>query len=295
MDVSIIIVNYNTCDLTLQCLTSVYEKTKDISFEVIVVDNNSSDNSVQCIKKFFSQVLLVENAENLGFGRANNLGYAYATGKYIFLLNSDTYLLNNAVKEFYDKAEEASSKVACLGIILLKPNGEIAYSFGDYLSIKEELKYIFVHFFYKKTWEDEYKLKKNDFPFKVQVVVGADLFIRRGVIEELGFFDPAFFMYHEENDLQRRYGKMGYEKIIIDGPCIVHLGKCSSKGISTHAILATQGSFTYLKKWEKRHFYYLYRFLYIMKHIFIMFKFSKTWEERKKRVLLCFFKVRNIK
>ena len=98
MDVSIIIVNYNTQELTLQCLRSVYEKTAGISFEVIVVDNASSDDSVKQVRIEFPQVILIESPENLGFGRANNLGFENSTGDYIFLLNSDTLLINNAIE-----------------------------------------------------------------------------------------------------------------------------------------------------------------------------------------------------
>ena len=97
MDVSIIIVNYNTCELTRNCLKSVFEQTKNIDFEVIVSDNGSKDGSVEMIKKEFPYVILIENNANLGFGAANNRGLKIAKGKYIFYLNCDTILLNNAV------------------------------------------------------------------------------------------------------------------------------------------------------------------------------------------------------
>ena len=82
MDVSVIIVNYNTQDLTLQCLRSVYEKTTGLSFEVIIVDNASSDDSVDQIRLEFPMAILIESAENLGFGQANNLGYEHSKGNY---------------------------------------------------------------------------------------------------------------------------------------------------------------------------------------------------------------------
>ena len=97
MDVSIIIVNYNTRDLLKDCLISIYKHTTEIDFEVIVSDNGSVDGSIEMLKQEFSQVVLIENNANLGFGTANNRGLAVARGKYIFYLNSDTILLNNAV------------------------------------------------------------------------------------------------------------------------------------------------------------------------------------------------------
>ena len=100
--VSIIIVNYNTKQLTLNCLKSIYEYTKDIDFEIIVVDNASSDGSVEAIRESFPIVNVIGSNENLGFGRANNLGAKYAQGKYLFLLNSDTLLIENSIKKLYD-------------------------------------------------------------------------------------------------------------------------------------------------------------------------------------------------
>ena len=121
INVSIIIVSYNTKELTHNCLKSVFEQTVNIDFEVIVSDNGSTDGSVEMIKKYFPQVALIENGANLGFGMANNRGLKVAKGKYIFYLNSDTILLNNAVKIFFDYWENAEDKesIGALGGILL--------------------------------------------------------------------------------------------------------------------------------------------------------------------------------
>ena len=102
MDVSIIIVNYNTKELTAACINSIFQYTEGVEFEVILVDNASTDGSREFFRKD-TRIILIESEINLGFGRANNLGYEYSHGKYVFLLNSDTYLLNNAVKIFYDR------------------------------------------------------------------------------------------------------------------------------------------------------------------------------------------------
>jgi len=105
MDVSIIIVNYNTLGLTSDCIESIVDKTSDLEYEIILVDNASTDSS----KAVFSQdprVRYIYSDRNLGFGRANNLGIREATGRYLFFLNSDTILLNNAVKYFFDFCEK---------------------------------------------------------------------------------------------------------------------------------------------------------------------------------------------
>ena len=97
MNISIIIVNYNTREVTKQCLDSIFKWTKDVSFEVIVVDNNSHDGSKEMLASY-PNIKYVQSGGNLGFGKANNLGYKFSSGRYILLLNSDTYLLNNAIK-----------------------------------------------------------------------------------------------------------------------------------------------------------------------------------------------------
>ena len=141
MDVSIIIVNYNTCDLTRNCLKSVFEQTKDIDFEVIVSDNGSKDGSIEMIKKEFPQVILIENNANLGFGAANNRGLKIAKGKYVFYLNSDTILLNNAVKCFFDYWENSPEKdtIGALGGNLLNEDGNVIHSGTDLPTAKSEL------------------------------------------------------------------------------------------------------------------------------------------------------------
>ena len=93
MDVSIIIVNYNTKELTLQCLNSIFKQTIKIEYEIIVVDNASVDGSQKIIKEYYPKVILIENKENFGFGIANNIGAKYAQGKYLFFLNSDNITL----------------------------------------------------------------------------------------------------------------------------------------------------------------------------------------------------------
>ena len=134
MDVSIIIVNYNTRELLRNCLESIYQHTININFEVIVSDNGSQDGSVEMIKKDFSQVILIENNANLGFGTANNRGLAIAKGKYIFYLNSDTVLLNNAVKLFYDYWENSPDKesIGALGCNLQDGEGNVTHSWANF-------------------------------------------------------------------------------------------------------------------------------------------------------------------
>ena len=109
MDLSVIIVNWNTKKLLDNCLSSIFKLTKGITFEIIVVDNGSKDGSAQMVKEKFPQVKLIPNRDNLGFTKANNQGIKIEKGKYILLLNSDTYLIENSFSKLIKKAKTLQS------------------------------------------------------------------------------------------------------------------------------------------------------------------------------------------
>ena len=235
MDVSIIIVNYNTCNLTRNCLRSVFEQTKDIDFEVIVSDNGSKDRSIEMIKQEFPQVILIENNANLGFGAANNRGLKIAKGKYIFYLNSDTILLNNAVKIFFDYWENSpeKDKIGALGANLLNEKGEVIHSYGEFPIARNEVMRFVCRFFViimcwlLKIYPKRKTIKYSKYIGKVEYVTGADLFMKN---DKNCIYDERYFLYYEETDIQWKLMKQKLDRIIIDGPEIVHLeGKSYTK------------------------------------------------------------------
>ena len=232
IDISIIIVNYNTKDLIRNCINSIYEHTKDINFEIIVSDNGSNDGSVKMLKADFPNVVLIENNANLGFGAANNRGLDIAKGKYIFYLNSDTVLLNNVVKLFFDYWENADNKdeIGALGCMLQDENGNYIHSFGKFPTYRNEIKtlikqnisisvnqiFSFLHI---------PNMHKDIIPCEVYTgevdyVTGADLFCRNN---EFARFDERFFLYFEETDLQYKMYQANLRRKIITGPEIIHL------------------------------------------------------------------------
>lgn len=237
MNVSIIIVNYNTKNLTENCLKSVFEQTKGISFEVIVSDNGSTDGSIEMIKSKFPQVALIENNANLGFGAANNRALKIAKGKYIFYLNSDTVLLNNAAKIFFDYWEKnpEKEKIGALGCILQDEKGHTIHSGGNFPSYKSVCKRMLAQMLisYAKFLLLKFhlpavylKLRKpvtdEDVSYgKIDYVTGADLFLKN---DEFAKFDERFFLYYEETDLQLNLQqKTGKKCFLISTPKIIHL------------------------------------------------------------------------
>ena len=227
MDVSIIIVNWNTKGLLRDCLASVYEKAGDIDYEVIVVDNASVDGSAEMVRKDFRQVILIENRENRGFAAANNQAMAVAKGKYVLLLNSDTVVLENAVASTVCFAD-ANPKVGVVGCRVLNPDGTLqrtCFMFPSILNILLSSTYLYKFFPKSKffgreqmTWWD-----RNDVR-QVDVVTGCFMLVRREAIDQVGMMDERFFMYGEETDWCYRFAQKGWKVMFAPDGRIIHFG-----------------------------------------------------------------------
>lgn len=222
MDVSIIIVNYNTCKMTAECIDSVIEKTTDLSYEIILVDNASTDGSKDFFEKD-SRITYSYNTENLGFGRANNIGVKIAKGRNILFLNSDTLLINNAIKILSDYLD-SHPKVGAVGGNLYSFDMKPAMSFQRLRpslswEINDLLFNLPLRFRYGKTAT---YFNNSSQPTTVGYIMGADLMTRKEIIDQIGCFDPQFFMYFEETDLCHRIAKNGYSLHVIPAAKIIH-------------------------------------------------------------------------
>ncbi|WP_316833821.1 glycosyltransferase family 2 protein [Pedobacter nutrimenti] len=231
MQVSIIIVNYNTKDLIEQCIKSIYNHVRTELFEIIVVDNCSVDGSQDLIKLKFPNVILIQSELNLGFGRANNLGINIAKGRYVFLLNSDTYLIDDAISSFMTYMDKHND-IACCGAELIDATAKSQISFGNFPSVFEAFSELGFFLLYKKYFKRHlasavinYDIKEKD----VDYICGADMFIRKSVLDKIGAFDPDFFLYFEETELCFRFHKMGYISRLLPFIRIVHLEGGSQK------------------------------------------------------------------
>lgn len=226
MDVSIIIVNYNTKELLADAIESVKTKTININFEIIVVDNASKDDSVSYIHKRFQDVKVIVSEENLGFGKANNLGAKMAKGKYLFLLNSDTLMINNAVKILFDFLENNIDKqIGIVGGNLYTYNMKENFSYSTYLPTL--MSHLFYRLYISSLLSNE-TFNKTGQSKKVGQIIGADLMISKELYNKVGGFDPFYFMYVEDTDLQRRVTDLGYHIYSVPDAKIIHLQGASS-------------------------------------------------------------------
>ncbi len=262
-DVSIILVTYNTQELTLNCLNSIYEKTKDINFDVWVVDNNSSDNTVNAIKEKFPQVNLIQNKINLGFGSANNCAIKQSQAKYIFLLNTDTELKNNAVKILFDYMEE-NPQTGAAGGNLYDSEDKNVHSYGYFQTFKSKMVKTF--HLYNMFPKEKEKLKdkgenQEEIIKEVEIIVGADLFLRKSVLDKIGLFDEDFFLYDEESELQFRLKQTGYKIFINPNAKIFHYeGKSSKDKISSRKYKMVSEILFYKKCYGSK-FLWLYKII----------------------------------
>lgn len=239
--VSIIIVNYNTVELILQCLKSIYANCNEIDFEIIVVDNASHDGSVEAISNNYPQVIIIENEKNVGFSKANNIAIKKSKGAFLLLLNSDTIVLPGAIKllvEFLD----SRSYVSAVGPKLLNADMTLQRSWFDFpSSIKtfcnitgiSKLLYRLVNascvlpaaLLFK---QPAFMITDVHEPMRVDYLVLACLLVRHDLIDIIGMLDENLFFYHEDCELGYRLNKHYLNTYYYPSAEIIHFGGSSS-------------------------------------------------------------------
>lgn len=226
MIVSVIIVNYNVYDDIKSCITSIKDNTQDLEFEFIVIDNNSSERDIDNITSDLPFVDYIKLDVNNGFGFANNVGLKIAKGEFILLMNPDILVEDNSVKLLVDFLVE-NKNAGVAGPVLYKPGEgkERYYPFFPslYSRLMQEnwmfqtapiTKQRFTTF-----WD---KNVEKGIPFKVDWVMGAAMMIKKEVVDKLGGFDEAFFLYEEETEWEYRMSLAGWERYIIPKAKMIH-------------------------------------------------------------------------
>lgn len=226
MKLSILIVNWNTRDLVIRCVNSILAHVPTFLFEIIVVDNHSSDGSVEMLTNLFGpnrKIRVIQSLRNLGFARASNLAYKNSTGEYVFLLNPDTEILGEALKNLVSYMDE-NPGVGVLGPKLVNLDGSLQRSVRRFPGIFSSLLVFsglhrFVH---------PRRYLMDDFTYQqvadVDQVMGAALLTRRSLVEKLGLFDENFYLWYEEVDYCKRVKAAGYAVRFYPQASVMHAG-----------------------------------------------------------------------
>jgi len=266
IDLSICIVSWNTEGLLKECLRSIFEGAKGISYEVFAVDNASKDGTAKMVRKHFSDVSLIVNDENRGFAAANNQAVRLAKGRYVIFLNPDTVVHGDALStmvQFMDGHPETGA----IGCKLLNANGSIQRSTKRLLTSNIILydSTILGRLPFLRGKLKHYKM--NNFSFdrveEVDAASGAALLVRKSVLNEVGIMDEGYFMFFEEMDLCRRVKLNGYKIYFIPNAVITHLGGASRHQNPRGLVMVGQKSLMrYLSKFESKKRLLVFKLLY---------------------------------
>lgn len=230
MDLSIVILNYQTFELTKNTINSIFEYEYSFDYEILVVDNASSDDSLVRLKEYFGdKVNFIASKENNGFAAGNNQALKIANGKYILLLNSDTIVWEDTLENIYNYMEKHND-VGVSGCRVLLENGELDKACKrSFPNVKNS----FFRLFHipTRSKDNDYNLDNlpNDEIYEIDCLAGAFMFMRADALKDAGLLDEAFFMYGEDIDLCFRVKKAGWKITYYGKSKITHLKGASSK------------------------------------------------------------------
>lgn len=246
LDVSVIVVNWNTREILRDCLASTFQETKSLKMEVIVIDNASSDGSVEMVREKFPEVILIANTENRGFAAANNQGIEIAKGRYLLLLNSDTVVLDGAIEKTVAYADNLQD-TAVVGCRVLNPDRSLQPTCFMFPSVLNWL--LFATYLYKIFPRSKFFGRERmswwlrDDEREVDVVTGCYMLVSRSAVEDVGLLDERFFMYAEETDWCFRFRQRGWKNRFMPYAEIIHIGGASAPKKSAHRARVANESF----------------------------------------------------
>ena len=275
IDLSIIIVSYNTSDFLKECLESIKKNTEGLNYEIIVVDNASSDNSLQVLRAKFPDVLVIKKQENIGFSKANNLGIEKSKGRYVLFLNPDTVVYKDSLLgmvKFMDEHREAGAATCKL----LMPDGRLDdAAHRGFPSPWNSLSYFFglSKLFPKSRLFSGYSLGFMDFSniHEIDACAGAFMIVRKKAGEQIRWWDEDYFFYGEDLEFCFRLKEKGWKIYFVPSASALHYKGISggikrvSKKITTASIetkrRSTNWRFNAMKIFYRKHYQDKYPFL----------------------------------
>lgn len=264
MELSIIIINWKSADYVRKCLSSIYDNLTDLEFEVIVVDNASYDDCEKIIDRDYPQVKFIQSHNNVGFSKANNLGYEHSVGDNLLFLNPDTEIIGTSIKIMHTYLCNFP-KAGAIGCKLLNTDRTIQTSsiqaFPTILNQILDAEVLRRKLPNLKFWGNKVLYDTASLPVQVDVISGACILIKRSVFERIGYFSTDYFMYAEDVDLCYKIRKAGYFVYYSGAANVIHHGGKSSgkRELNYFAALVMRES---VQKFLHKSRGYLYSLLY---------------------------------
>ncbi|MEM5564260.1 glycosyltransferase family 2 protein [Psychroserpens sp. AS72] len=261
MDISIIIINFNSSNYTINCIESIYKYTKDVNYEIIVVDNNSSYEDIETLSAFLEgkPITFLKSKVNLGFGGGNHFGYQFAKGNHYAFINNDAELTENSLLKLLNYSNK-NKKAGVIGLHQVnKDNERFKYSYRQFIDLK-------YHLFKQKKPQKYYSKKTNSdltSPFEVDIVSGAFMFFKKEAYEVAGGFDPNIFLFYEEMDICLRLKDKGYQTIFYPESTFIHYMGQSSANVK----IKNEFTISYLYVIQKNYSYFYY---FVLKLILLL-------------------------
>lgn len=267
IDISVIIVNYNSFDLTKQTIDSLNKYTSGFNYELIIVDNASQDGSGRKLAQEFKDDVVIFNKENIGYGPANNRGLAVAKGEYVLILNNDIIFSENSLGILIDYLKNKNEKIL-IAPRLLNADGTVQHSVYSFQTLWLSFTtYFFLYkLFPKSKYFNRYYLINRGINevTEVETVTGAFMLFRKRDLLELGGFDEDYFFYGEDNDLCKRFKENGGKIIYYPHTSIIHLKGGTKKSSWFHeknhalsVLIMFDKHYSYLKNILARLFFFL--------------------------------------
>ena len=255
MELSIIIVNWNSKDYLRKCLQSIYLGKVEISFEIVVVDGGSYDGCGEMLEIEFPSVLFIQSEKNIGFAKANNLGYERSRGDCLLFLNPDTEVTASSIQTLH-RALCALSDAGLVGAKLLNTDGSIQTScvqrFPTVFNQLFDSNLLRKAFPGSTFWGTHVLSSQAREPVAVEVLSGACLMIRRSTFESIGRFSKDYFMYAEDLDLCYKSAQAGLKNYYVPTAIITHHGGGSAQPSKSafSSVMMTESVYRFLKKFR---------------------------------------------
>jgi hypothetical protein len=295
-ELSVIVVSWNGKNYVQECLASLCKQSLSVSAEIIVVDNASSDDTPEMVRRQFSDIILIRNADNLGFAKANNAGIRAAKGKYVCLINSDVNVPPGCLQLIYDFMEQ-HPKVGVAGPRMLTPDGLVARSYMRFPTLWNCLcNALFLDSAFKGSRRfggvlmTDFDGEKTS---QVDVLNGWFLVVRQQALDLVGLLDESFFMYGEDIDWSYRFHKAGWERVYFAGAHALHYGGASSKIASTRFYIQMhKANLQYWKKYHNKVGVLGYRLTTLVHHVLRAVAYSLVYLIKRDKQSEASFKVR---